>query len=87
MALTVFLFFWVRKRKQQRRLYDAGGRAEVYAKAELHSDGIVQIEPQEMALNLSKPSELEVYEVPVEVNGDSVLGANCRCNRCMETAP
>ncbi|TLD29278.1 hypothetical protein PspLS_04066 [Pyricularia sp. CBS 133598] len=48
---------------------------------------MVRIEPQEMPVNLPKPSELEVYEVPVEVNGDSALAAECRCNTCMRMDP
>ncbi|EHA49249.1 hypothetical protein MGG_00267 [Pyricularia oryzae 70-15] len=69
------------------RLDDEGGTADVYVKAELHSQGIVQIDPQEMPLNLPKPSELEVYEVPVEVNGDSALAAERRYSTCMEMTP
>lgn len=69
LALTVFFVLWIRESRKQQRLADEGGRADLYVKGELHSQVIVQIEPQAMPLNLPKPSELEVYEVPVEVNG------------------
>ncbi|TLD08044.1 hypothetical protein PspLS_12103 [Pyricularia sp. CBS 133598] len=65
LGIIIILLHQFRKRKKQQGVgFETGG------KAELSSDGILQVEPQELSADAPEPRELEVHETPVEVKAD-----------------
>ncbi|KAH8838870.1 hypothetical protein MCOR27_001392 [Pyricularia oryzae] len=64
------IFVLIHQFRKGKKREDLGAEAGALGKAELSSDGVLQVEPQELSADPPEPKELEVYETPVEVKAD-----------------
>lgn len=64
------IFVLLRQLRKGKKREDLGAEDGALGKAELSSDGVLQVEPQELSADPPEPKGLEVYETPVEVKAD-----------------
>lgn len=69
-VLLGVIFVLLHQFRKGKKREDLGAEDGAFGKAQLSSDGVLQVEPQELSADPPEPKELEVYETPVEVKAD-----------------